>query len=345
MNVNEKRTEEDAQENEKFFKKRMEGLREAYDKTPVPEELRERVLQGIAQAKAECSEEERNGRLAEGWETVQKKEEKGADSGDANLEMLRNAQNGKQKGKQKRPFFRYTGLAAAALLAVFVGLVNFSPVTARAMSRLPVIGVLAKIVTFRTFEDEEGGFSGKVSVPKIDAEGGTEAKANEDIAAYADSLIKQYEEDLRASNGEGNYSLQSDWDVVFENEKYVCIRIRTTLIMASGTEYVKVFTVDKATGETVSLAEILGSKEKLEEVSENIKEQMRAQMEADDSKVYFIDSDTPDMDFQSLSGDESYYFDQDGALVISFDEYTVAPGYMGAVSFTIPKEITGELTK
>lgn len=49
------------------------------------------------------------------------------------------------------------------------------------------------------------------------------------------------------------------------------------------------------------------------------------------------------MDFAGLTGEESYSFSDSGELVIYFDEYDVAPGYMGAVSFTIPLEVTGQL--
>ena len=46
-----------------------------------------------------------------------------------------------------------------------------------------------------------------------------------------------------------------------------------------------------------------------------------------------------------ITGEESYYFNENGELVISFDEYEVAPGYMGAVTFTIPLNVTGKLAE
>lgn len=308
MELNEKKQEEEAAKDERFLREKMNPLRDEYDSIPVPEEAKKRLLLGIQQAEAENSKKEH-----------------------------------KRKPKKVVSFFSKAVLLAAAFLAVFTLAVNVSPVTARAMSTLPVIGKLARVMTFRTFEDAEGGFTGKVAVPGIAPGDGAPAAANQEIEAYANSLISMYESDLRAANGEGNYSLQSDWDVVYEDDTYVCIRIQTTLVMASGTQYVKVFTVNKATGETVSLKELLGSEEKLKAVSDNIKEQMRAEMKADENKIYFIDSDTPAYDFKGLTGDESYYFSKDGELIISFDEYTVAPGYMGAVSFTIPKSVTGDL--
>ena len=71
---------------------------------------------------------------------------------------------------------------------------------------------------------------------------------------------------------------------------------------------------------------------------------MRAQMAADDSKMYFFESgEEAAEDFNQITGDESFYFNGNGELVRVYDEYTVAPGYMGVVEFTIPKSVTGDI--
>ena len=130
--------------------------------------------------------------------------------------------------------------------------------------------------------------------------------------------------------------------MVTDNSKYLSIRIDTTLTMASGTQFVKVFTIDKVTGSIISLKDLFHDRlEMLEAVSDNIKSQMAQQMAKDDSVVYFYQSDMPDEDFKGLTGDESYYFNENGELVITFNEYDVAPGYMGAIQFTIPGSVTG----
>lgn len=69
--------------------------------------------------------------------------------------------------------------------------------------------------------------------------------------------------------------------------------------------------------------------------------QMEEQMAKDESVIYFYHSEMPEQDFGGLAGDESYYFTRRGQLVIAFDEYQVAPGYMGAVEFIIPSSVTG----
>ena len=58
--------------------------------------------------------------------------------------------------------------------------------------------------------------------------------------------------------------------------------------MASGTEYTKVFTIDKTTGDIISLSDLFKNKpEMLTAISDNIKEQMKQQMAADSSVYLF----------------------------------------------------------
>lgn len=265
---------------------------------------------------------------------------------EARRRMEEGIQMAKQEKRQKNRgliWLRRAGETAVAAMAVITVLVNASPAAAQVMEQIPVIGTIAQVVTFRTYEDHSGKGEANVEIPKIEEEGQT-LEANREIEDYADSLIREYEDKIRAGEDQENYALDSTYEVIFENDRYVCIRIDTTVVMASGTQFVKVFTVDKETGETVSLLQMLGGDETmLAAVSSNIMEQMREQMAADENVIYYLDSDMPEWDFKGLDGDESYYFDQDGELVVTFDEYEVAPGYMGAVEFVIPKSVTGDL--
>ena len=279
------------------------SLKNEYERIPVPREARERMLAGIAQAKRE------------------------------------------NRRRSAVRLLGRTAAAGAAAAACMVLLVNVSPSVANAMERIPVIGAIARVVTLDTYKDQTNHFEADIQIPKVEGQEGTETpQVNISIEEYAQSLIRMYEQDLAASQGEGNYSLTSSYEVVTDNDRYLSLRINTTLVMASGTEFVKIFTVDKSTGQVITLAELLGNDPaRLTAVSESIKSQMAAQMAADESVMYFYQSDTPEMDFKGLSGDESFYLDSQGQLVITFDEYEVAPGYMGAVEFTIPEEVTGKL--
>lgn len=242
-----------------------------------------------------------------------------------------------KKRSDRMKNMKRTGVTAAALVLTFGIAVNASPVVAQAMDGIPVIGSIARVVTIRNYnESTDNGMMADISVPQIDGN----VAANVEMDAYAKELIARYEKEVVAQLGqeEGHYALESSYEVVSDNDKYVSIRINTVETMASGAEFVKIFTVDKATGETVSLKDYLNSPEKLEAVSQNIKDQMAAQMAEDEGKVYFTEGEPGG--FTGLTGDENFYLNEAGELVIVFGEYEVAPGYMGTVSFTIPKDVT-----
>lgn len=281
-------------------------LRTEYQEIPVPPEARERLLAGIRQAKAETA-------------------------GEASIS--------RKPAFTLYPFLKRTGMGAAAAMITITVLTNLNPSMASAMEKLPLIGPIARVVTFRTYENTTNQFEAHIQVPQIS---GSEIPANQSIQEYADQLIALYEAELQASDGQGNYALESSYQVVTDTDQYLSLRINTTQTMASGAQFVKIFTIYKPTGQVISLKELLeGSEDKLTAVSDHIKEQMVQQMAEDDSKVYFYKSDMPETDFKGLTGDESFYFNHKGQLVIAFDEYQVAPGYMGAVEFTIPGSVSG----
>lgn len=245
------------------------------------------------------------------------------------------------KGEKKVTAFqsivKRTGVTAAAAVVAMTVMVNVSPTVASAMEQIPLIGSIAKVVTFRDYKNETGKSEADIKVPQIEGDR-ADIAANKSIEEYAQALIDDYEKELTETSGEAYHSVTSDYDVVTDTKQYLSIRINTTLVSASAMEMHKIFTIDKATGNVVSLKELTaGQDDALTKISQNIEEQMRAQMAADENVMYFIGAE--EEGFTGLTGEESFYLNQDGNLVISFDEYEVAPGYMGAVEFTIPQEV------
>lgn len=292
-------------------KNQMDGWKQEYDEIPVPEAAKFRMKQGIRKAKQEQYQH-------------------------SFTRILRN-----------------TGTVAAASLVVLMVAVNTNEALAKSLEDVPILGTITRIVTLTTYTNQTNHFEANVEVPKIEVEaaessGGINEEvqknyelSNEQIEAYANQFIQMYETDLKAANGEGNYALDSKYSVIGDDGKFLSIRIDTTVIMAGGTQYVKIFNVDKATGKVVTLPELFADPQKaLEAVSDNIRQQMETQMKQDENISYFYNSEMPETDFKGLTGDESFYFNGNGELVIAFNEYDVAPGYMGAVEFTIPQTVT-----
>lgn len=60
---------------------------------------------------------------------------------------------------------------------------------------------------------------------------------------------------------------------------------------------------------------------------------------------YWIDGDESTDVFKEIDGEQNFYFNDDGEIVIVFDEYEVAPGYMGCPEFTIPNDLIAGILK
>ena len=248
---------------------------------------------------------------------------------------------------------RIVGGIGAALLLITV-MANSGSAVAHAMAEIPVIGTLAKVVTFREYKSFENNMEANIKIPevRVTKEDGTEnkeatQKVNQSIQEFTDAIIAQYEADVKAvGEGEGYLNVELDYSVITDNDRLFSIRFDQLLIMASGAQMVKIYHIDKQTGELLNLAGLF--KEGADYVtpsSENIKEQMRERMAADESMMYFLDSDIPENDFQSVKEDNTFYINEKGKLTIVFDEYEVAPGYMGSVEFKIPTEVVEDLVQ
>ena len=246
---------------------------------------------------------------------------------------------------------RIVGGIGAALLLITV-MANSGSAVAHAMAEIPVIGTLAKVVTFREYKSFENNMEANIKIPevRVTKEDGTEnkeatQKVNQSIQEFTDAIIAQYEADVKAvGEGEGYLNVELDYSVITDNDRLFSIRFDQLLIMASGAQMVKIYHIDKQTGELLNLAGLFKEgADYVTSISENIKEQMRELMAADESMMYFLDSDIPENDFQSVKEDNTFYINEKGKLTIVFDEYEVAPGYMGSVEFKIPTEVVEDL--
>lgn len=72
---------------------------------------------------------------------------------------------------------------------------------------------------------------------------------------------------------------------------------------------------------------------------------MKEQMAQDEMASYWLDGEIEEWNFQEIADDANFYINESGKLAIVFDEYQVAPGYMGAATFEIPTEVVSGILK
>ena len=67
-----------------------------------------------------------------------------------------------------------------------------------------------------------------------------------------------------------------------------------------------------------------------------ISEEIIRQMKADPETPYFIGEQEEGFEgFTKIDENQNFYINEQGQLVIAFDEYEVGPGYIGAPQFVI----------
>lgn len=240
---------------------------------------------------------------------------------------------------KKRRYWKIPATIAAAFLAICLILPNTGYPVAQALSEIPVLGTVFRAVTFREYAEETDTTDVDVKTPKIEAEGqgkGAADAVSKEIDAMNEAAVKQFKKEHR----DGGYgSLDIYYDVAADTDRWYTVRVVREETAASGAAEVDYYTFDKSTGESVILSDLFEKDAYIAHISENIKDQMRAQMKRDDSVSYFIDSDLPDEDFKEIDPNQDFYIDEDGGLVVCFDEYEVAPGSMGTVSFKVPQSV------
>ncbi|MGM9594514.1 MAG: RsiV family protein [Candidatus Onthomonas sp.] len=237
------------------------------------------------------------------------------------------------------PWYAVAGRAAAVLLALFLILPNVSRQAAYAMQEIPVLGALVRVITLRQYDYQEGNNTWSIAVPQVQADEEHLQEAAGAINASVEELTQTILDELEAQKGEGYLDYEITYDVVTDSDRWFTLKLTLLQIMGSGSEEYRFYHIDKQTGQVVTLGDLLDQAQ-LDAVSQEIKAQMRSRMEEDDGQIYWLDDEEiPEWNFNGIDGEQNFYFDEAGRLVIAFNEYEVAPGYMGCPEFTIPSEL------
>lgn len=261
----------------------------------------------------------------------------------------------RNKKERKKRAVKATAAVAAAAAAVFVLLPNTSANVAHAMSGIPVFGKLVEIVTFRDYQYESERQNANISVPELvpgdtavpgeDASGAVQEnlkksteEINAEIQAITDKIVAEFE--ANAGDQEGYQDVLVKSEVLATTEDYFTLKLICYQGAGSGAEWDYFYTIDLKTGERVALADLFTEgADYVSSISENIKDQMRAQMAADANLCYWVDyEEVPAWNFEKITDETAFYLNENGRLVICFNEGDVAPMYMGCVEFEIPEE-------
>lgn len=259
-------------------------------------------------------------------------------------------QEGGKKKLRKNKALRWIGVIAASF-AIFTATLNMSPAFAQSLAEVPGMGNVVKVLTFHGYTLKENNFQADLKIPVID---GLENKDLESAlnAKYLEENKKLYGNfmadiaELKEQDSEAHMGIDTGYQVKTDNDQIFSIGRYVLNTAGSSSTVIQYDTVDKKNQVLITLPSLFKNEEYIPVISEYIKEQMREKMQADENLIYWVSGakvDFPFDPFEEIAKDQSFYINPDGRLVISFDKYEVAPGYMGVIEFVIPSEILTDL--
>ncbi|HIQ75302.1 MAG TPA: DUF3298 domain-containing protein [Candidatus Cottocaccamicrobium excrementipullorum] len=235
------------------------------------------------------------------------------------------------------------GMAAAAAGAVlFTTALNTSTAFAESAGQLPVIGAVARVLTFRAYETETDDLKISVEIPSIEMISqefaGLEQSVNEEIyqlceqyAAEAQARAEEYRQAFLDTGG-----TQEEWEahqieikvwyeVKSQTEDYLSLVVMGSENWTSAYNETRYYNFDLKDGKLVTLKDILG-----EGYQDKVNAEIRRQMEErkQNGAVFFDD-------FEGIPQDIPFYLNEEGNPVIVFAAYEIAPGSEGTQEFEI----------
>lgn len=253
------------------------------------------------------------------------------------------------KGKKKKKIYRqikhFTAIVAGFFLCFIIG-VNSNTAFAGIMYEIPMLGTVAKLFTFSSYEEEREDSYLTVNIPEIKNTGNSvlEERINNEIRLkmkevlqQAEQRAKDYREAYIETGGDPEKAWKMEIDIDYElkcsTPNYLSFVIWKSESLASSYSEQYYYNIDLQTGKELSLRDLLGPNY-IEICNCIVKEEIKARRENGED-FFGNDKESEALAFQSIDENQTFYINQEGVVVLTFEKYSIAPGYMGIQEFEI----------
>lgn len=238
--------------------------------------------------------------------------------------------------------------SAVACFALFalVLLPNVSIVYAKALQNIPIIGSIVKVVTAHNYSYSDDNHEMSIDVPQIEDED-TDAVEyiNMEVDELTQTLAERFRQELEEVGSQGHSSIYVNYEVLMNTDEWFTLKIQVYEAAGSSNTYYRYYHIDKVNGSIVRLGDLSSDDGFYKALTEDIKRQMRVEMAVNPDKIYWVDDAAVGWDFTELDGAHNFYWTENGDIVIAFDKYEVAPGFMGTPEFVINKSVFNKYLK
>ena len=244
---------------------------------------------------------------------------------------------------------------AAALVLVFTTALNTNTAFAEMAAGLPVIGAAARILTFRSYERDEGDWKISVEIPSVEMiakdTNGLDSALNQEIydlcSQYADEAVERAREYKKAFMETGgteeeweahDINIHVGYEIKAQTEAYLSFAVQGTENWSSAYSETKYYNIDLKDNKMVTLADVLGH-----DYARIADESILRQMEDRKKKDGIAFWSGSEGGFTGITDKTAFYMNENGNPVIVFDKYEIAPGAYGKLEFEIDK--TGNMAE
>ncbi|MBF8808400.1 MAG: DUF3298 domain-containing protein [Enterococcus lacertideformus] len=284
-------------------KKELEQLKQVYQKQEIPEEIKKETMDRYF------------------------------------LEEQRLAKRMKRKKQVKGGIFSF------ALTLIVISSVFFSDRVRSFAEDLPIINSVVKLVAGETLFDGEIN----IRVPQIST---NEKQINQTINGlnkkyFREGQVAFEKAKVQYRNFKSDHlQVTGDYQKVLDDARFLVIERKFTQTAADSYTEKKYDTIDKKNGVVLSLPLLFKDDRYVSVLSTEIKAQIQKQVKENPNNYYWTEDDFKNgivKETSLVKAKSQFYINKNHELVIVYDQFVIAPGYMGNPIFVIPKEVTKKI--
>lgn len=242
---------------------------------------------------------------------------------------------------------------AMSFCFLFVILLNTNVTFAKTAKNIPIIGKVAKILTWTDYHDETENSQRDIKIPEVTQLNNPimQNKINNKIAQKIVELLNETEESANKIaeevgksnlNGSiyGKYQVRIDYEVKYNKDNILSFILLKEEGLNTSSRDIYTYNYNLETEKEIKLEDLLG-KDYKKIVDKQIYKQIEEQEKNNKNIIYFHPNDDyirgEDNYFHGISENQSFYINKEKNPVIIFDKYSIAAGYMGTPEFEILK--------
>lgn len=250
------------------------------------------------------------------------------------------------KSNKKNKLLIRTLATAACISLVFVGMVNTNKTLAANLLDVPIIGNIVSLVTIDKMTLNDKYREINIKIPSIegleiaDAEKKINSILRERAIAVYDKAFDNSEIIREESEKAGFLTsipeiVSQSYTLLKNDDDLLSFKVVTTEIKASGYETAYFYNVDIKNSKLLSINDLFKQNyDYISVINNEILAQMKEKNEKEEAS-FFIE------EFNTVDESTNFYINENSKLVVAFNEYEIAAGYMGMPEFIIETSIFG----